>query len=90
MSSYERYFINRVQIKPLTKIILVMEQYERKRNEIISIEDLQDETFILIMYYDYLPPLWSSGQSSWLQIQRPGFDSRHYQIFWGGGEGRKE
>jgi hypothetical protein len=28
------------------------------------------------------PPLWSSGQSSWLQIQRPGFDSWHYQIFW--------
>jgi hypothetical protein len=28
------------------------------------------------------PPLWSSGHSSWLQIQRSGFDSRHYQIFW--------
>jgi hypothetical protein len=28
------------------------------------------------------PPLCSSGQSSWLQIQRSGFDSRHYQIFW--------
>jgi hypothetical protein len=28
------------------------------------------------------PPLWSSGQSFWLQIQRPGFDSWHYQIFW--------
>jgi hypothetical protein len=27
-------------------------------------------------------PLWSSGQSSWLQIQRSGFDSLHYQIFW--------
>jgi hypothetical protein len=26
----------------------------------------------------YDPPLWSSGQSSWLQIRRPGFDSRHY------------
>jgi hypothetical protein len=26
--------------------------------------------------------LWSSGQSSWLQIRRPGFDSRHYHIFW--------
>jgi hypothetical protein len=26
--------------------------------------------------------LWSSGQSSWLQIQRPGFYSRRYQIFW--------
>jgi hypothetical protein len=29
----------------------------------------------------YRPPLWSSGQSSWLQIQRSGFDSRHYKIF---------
>jgi hypothetical protein len=28
------------------------------------------------------PPLWSSGQSSWLQIQKSGFDSRRYQIFW--------
>jgi hypothetical protein len=25
------------------------------------------------------PPLWSSGQSSWLQIRRPEFGSRHYQ-----------
>jgi hypothetical protein len=25
------------------------------------------------------PPLWFSGQSSWLQIRRPEFDSRHYQ-----------
>jgi hypothetical protein len=24
----------------------------------------------------------SSGQSSWLQIQRSGFDSQRYQIFW--------
>jgi hypothetical protein len=29
------------------------------------------------------PPLWSSGQGSWLQIQRYGFVSRRYQIFWG-------
>jgi hypothetical protein len=28
------------------------------------------------------PPLWSSGQSSWLQIQRSGYYSRLYQIFW--------
>jgi hypothetical protein len=27
------------------------------------------------------PPLWSSGQRSWLQIQRSGFDSRRYYIF---------
>jgi hypothetical protein len=28
------------------------------------------------------PPLWSSGQSSWLQIQRSEIDSRRCQIFW--------
>jgi hypothetical protein len=28
------------------------------------------------------PPLWSSGQSFWLQIQRSRVDSRRYQIFW--------
>jgi hypothetical protein len=28
------------------------------------------------------PPLWSRGQSSWLQIQRSGFDSWRYHIFW--------
>jgi hypothetical protein len=28
-----------------------------------------------------LPPLWSSGQSSWLQIQKSGFDSLRYQMF---------
>jgi hypothetical protein len=26
-----------------------------------------------------IPPLWSTSQSSWLQIRKPGFDSRHYQ-----------
>jgi hypothetical protein len=31
---------------------------------------------------DKRPPLRSSCQSSWLQIQRSGFDSRCYQIFW--------
>jgi hypothetical protein len=31
-------------------------------------------------YYDSLS--WASGQGSWLQIQRSGFDSRRYQIFW--------
>jgi hypothetical protein len=27
------------------------------------------------------PPLWSSGQGSWLQIQRSGLDSRPYKVF---------
>jgi hypothetical protein len=28
------------------------------------------------------PPQWSCDQSSWLQLQRSGFDSRRYHIFW--------
>jgi hypothetical protein len=36
-------------------------------------------TAFFILLYSHWPPLWSSGQSSWLQIRRPGFDSRHYQ-----------
>jgi hypothetical protein len=32
--------------------------------------------FCVLLYW---LPLWSSGQSSWLQIRRPGFDSWHYQ-----------
>jgi hypothetical protein len=33
----------------------------------------------IILSYVWFGFLWSSGQSSWLQIRRPGFDSRHYQ-----------
>jgi hypothetical protein len=32
--------------------------------------------------YIYRLPLWFSGQSSWLQIQRSVLDSRNYHIFW--------
>jgi hypothetical protein len=32
-------------------------------------------------YYYYWLPLWSSGQSSWLQIQKSWFNSQRYQIF---------
>jgi hypothetical protein len=37
--------------------------------------------FIIQLNTNWLP-LWSNGQSSWLQIQRSEFDSRRYQIFW--------
>jgi hypothetical protein len=33
-------------------------------------------------YSTHIPPLWSTGQRSWLEIQRSGFDSWCYQIFW--------
>jgi hypothetical protein len=37
---------------------------------------------VVILYLLVLggPPLWSSGQSSWLQIQRSEFDSQRYHI----------
>jgi hypothetical protein len=35
-----------------------------------------------LTYNTLWPPLWSSGQSSWLQKQRSEYDPRHNQIFW--------
>jgi hypothetical protein len=40
-----------------------------------------DTSYILKPVLKFGPPLWSSGQSSCLQTQRSGSDSRHYQIF---------
>jgi hypothetical protein len=45
------------------------------------------KNFVNIYIYIYIyikiwPHLWSSGQSSWLQIQTSWFNSRRYQIFW--------
>jgi hypothetical protein len=37
---------------------------------------------LIIGILPFRPPLWSSGQSSWLQIQRTGFDFRRYESFW--------
>jgi hypothetical protein len=40
----------------------------------------RDITFNINNITQGRPPLWSSDQSSWLQIQRSGFDFRYYQI----------
>jgi hypothetical protein len=42
-------------------------------------EDRNVQNNISVSYRVLRPPLWPSGQSSWLQIRRPGLDSRHYQ-----------
>jgi hypothetical protein len=49
--------------------------------EYTELKRSQDHKIISSVLYTQ-PPLWSSGQSSWLQIQRSLFDSLHYQIFW--------
>jgi hypothetical protein len=50
----------------------------------LGMQDLCSHFYVLIMLLlgADCPPLWSSGQSSWLRIQRSGFESRSYQIFW--------
>jgi hypothetical protein len=48
---------------------ILYKQYE-------CVTGVQEHVLIRIIYN------WSSGQSSRLQIQRSGFDSRRYQIFW--------
>jgi hypothetical protein len=42
-------------------------------------EDIYFRFFLVLPLVQTLPPLWPSGQSSWLQIRRPGLDSWHYQ-----------
>jgi hypothetical protein len=36
------------------------------------------QTFLYISHVRLRPPLWSGGQSSWLQIRKYVFDSQHY------------
>jgi hypothetical protein len=46
------------------------------------IQVLDCRLLLLLLLLLFRPPLWSGGQTSWLQIKRPGFDYRRYQIFW--------
>jgi hypothetical protein len=43
---------------------------------------LFSEKYFHVIIGDLRQPLWSSGQSSWLQIQRSRLDPQRYQIFW--------
>jgi hypothetical protein len=49
-----------------------------RMNKLVKIYIPVDALHILTVWQNRTPPLWSSGQSSWLQIRRPGFDSWHY------------
>jgi hypothetical protein len=53
--------------------------YSAPSDEVLVIEVKMKKKNIKIVSVNKSPPLWYSGQSSWLQIRRPGFDSRHYQ-----------
>jgi hypothetical protein len=53
-------------------------------NKVKSADVTGSTNFICLSLFSFSiledgPPLWSSGQSSWLRIRRPRFDSRHYK-----------
>jgi hypothetical protein len=48
------------------------------RLEALTHEGSLHDSYFFPLHRRDQPPLWSSGQSSWLQIRKPGFDSRHY------------
>jgi hypothetical protein len=58
-------------------------QILRLIKRILAVDELTWDMSLILFYVKTLvrPPLWSSGQSPCLQIQRSGFDSRRYQIF---------
>jgi hypothetical protein len=63
---------------------------EKQKNRQRKTDKIYQNSDVRILYVEFTHinchpkrlPLWSGGQSSWLQIRRPGFDSRRYQIFW--------
>jgi hypothetical protein len=48
----------------------------------LSLTTHQRSLFLCYGEFRFRNTMWFRGQSSWLQIQRPGFDSQRYQIFW--------
>jgi hypothetical protein len=64
---------------PGTSWNLKVQYYVQKSKQLISKLSQINPGHIPILFLYDRSPLWSSGQSSSLQIGRPGFDSRHYQ-----------
>jgi hypothetical protein len=80
------YFINcsvfRPFIKPIVGGTMEMKSTSRCITTVMCWLMLMWEVPTNLLYIYSWPPLWSSGQSFWLQIQRFGFVSRLYHIFW--------
>jgi hypothetical protein len=49
------------------------------QNNCVGTSSLKNRNHLTICMGHDWPHLWSSGQGSWLQIRRPGFDSRYYE-----------
>jgi hypothetical protein len=66
----------KVIITRYLKVIQHTHQRKQKQAEMRSWKNKENHTFWNFLF------VWSSGHSSWRQIQRSGFDSRRYQMFW--------
>jgi hypothetical protein len=62
-----------------SEVCIYMGTYDNQSFKIATLEFYFSLKIIIIFLW---PPLQCSGQSSWLQFQRSGFDSWRYQIFW--------
>jgi hypothetical protein len=58
--------------------LLISERSKLRSQTRTAARDMITALLIYSSYCNRVPPLWSSGQSSWLQIRRPVFDSRRY------------
>jgi hypothetical protein len=65
-----KIYCNVISIRATCRIHLIL-------SDLIAVIALREERKLILH-----TQMWSSGQGSWLQIQRSEFDSRHYQIFW--------
>jgi hypothetical protein len=63
---------------PIMYITILNLTFSALCNKYYNFGVIKQNEFMLSIYAITRPPLWSSGQSS----RGPGFDSRHYQIFW--------
>jgi hypothetical protein len=81
-------FVLHVDIVAIEVNLLTRFDLERTIRDISGHMGVSYEIDLLEDYHENLnrisylrPYLWSGGQSFWPQIQRPGFSSRHCQIF---------
>jgi hypothetical protein len=81
-------FIRGTELRYILKSLVIKDTSDMKFPQLINTVPEQQKTRFQTMATisfrnnPWWPPLWSSGQSSWLQIQRSGFDSWRCQIFW--------
>jgi hypothetical protein len=74
----EPHYLNRIIITTTTYSVACVHE----RTIPTERQPLVGESFYQLFLIEGCRVVWSSGQSSWLHIQRSEFDSHSHQIFW--------